>query len=81
MTPNHTPSLAKASTVPDSGRLGVVLLRLVRACRWRARRLRLAFSIVWRKPDHHPNAARLSWGDAWDIADMVHNPNYLWVYA
>ncbi|MDH4474871.1 MAG: hypothetical protein QE274_00230 [Verrucomicrobiaceae bacterium] len=61
--------------------VGVVVHRLVRACRWRARRLRLAFSIVWRKSDHHPSAARLSWKDAWDIADMVHNPNHLWVCA
>jgi len=61
--------------------VGVVVHRLVRACRWRARRLRLALSIVWRKPDHHPSAARLSWSDAWDIADMVHNPYHLWVCA
>ena len=71
----------KAFTATDRARLGVVLLRLVRACRWRARRLRLALSIVWRKPDHHPSAARLSWSDAWDIADMVHNPHHLWVCA
>lgn len=81
MKTNCATPQAKASTAPDKARLGVVLLRLVRASRWRARRLRLALSIVWRKPDHQPHAARLSWSDAWDIADMVHNPHHLWVCA
>jgi hypothetical protein len=53
--------------------------RMIVACRWRVRWVRLALSLVWRKTDRHPEATRISWADAWWIADLVHNPDMVWI--